>query len=250
MGSNGDYCAYTKAVEHIGDRWSLLIIRELVLLGSRGFNALASGLPGGISRSVLSDRLRKLEELGLVARDPRAPSRTAGYVATPAGEQLRPVMHALVGWAERWVPEDPVVAERDPDIVIWWLTNRIDPDELPGRQVVIDLDIRGPRTKHAWLVLEPARGPSLCLEDPCLDGDRYVYVEADVAGIFPIARGQRDWADAIADGSVKLFGDPGLVRALPGWFKGADAGPRSQPVRRRNRAPPRPSPDRRAAPTA
>ena len=68
MGTDGDYCSYTKAVEHLGDRWSLVILRELVMHGTSGFNALAAGLPG-ISRSVLAARLRKLEELGIIARD-------------------------------------------------------------------------------------------------------------------------------------------------------------------------------------
>src|SRR5215211_1342947 len=67
VGQKGDYCAFTKTVEHLGDRWSLVILRELTLHGPRGFNVLADGLPG-ISRSVLAARLRKLEELELIAR--------------------------------------------------------------------------------------------------------------------------------------------------------------------------------------
>ena len=55
------YCSFTRAIEYLGDRWSLLIVRELGVLGPRGFNDLATGLPGRISRSVLADRLRRLE---------------------------------------------------------------------------------------------------------------------------------------------------------------------------------------------
>ena len=62
------YCSYTKAIEHLGDRWSLLIVRELGTFGPQGFNDLVAGLPGRISRSVLADRLRRLETLGLVSR--------------------------------------------------------------------------------------------------------------------------------------------------------------------------------------
>ena len=71
MGSsaNQGYCAFTKAVEHLGDRWSFLIVRELAMFGPQGFSALAGGLPGRISRSVLADKLRKLEDLGLVMRE-------------------------------------------------------------------------------------------------------------------------------------------------------------------------------------
>lgn len=221
MGSKLDYCPFAKALENLGDRWSLLILRQLVLLGPQGFNALASGLPG-ISRSVLADRLRKLEQLALVAREPATSSRVPGYCVTAVGEQLKPVMLALWGWAQRWVPEDPVLAERDPDLIIWWLRHRLDSAALPARKAVIDLDIRGPRATRNWLVLEPGVGPSLCIEDPLLGEECYVYVEADAADIYPIARGMRTWTDAIADGSVQLFGEPELVRALPTWFRGVE----------------------------
>jgi DNA-binding HxlR family transcriptional regulator len=108
MGSSvkTEYCAFTKAVGHLGDRWSLLIVRELALFGPQGFNTLATGLPGHVSRSVLTDKLRKLEEMGIVARDPSVASRSAPYCLTPAGEQLMPsriygkpdLVAALPGW--------------------------------------------------------------------------------------------------------------------------------------------------------
>ena len=226
MSSDGDYCHFTKAIEHLGDRWSLQIIRQLLLLGPQGFNALAAGLPG-IGRSILSERLRKLDELGLVSRDRMAGRGTPPYRVTPAGEQLKPVLLALVRWAQRWAPDDPAVAERDPDLIIWWLTNRVDPAALPGRQVVIALDVSGTHAKRFWLVLEPNVGASVCIDDPCLGDDRYVYVEADSAAIFSIARGLRAWTAAIDDGSVQLFGDPELMHALPAWFRGPEAAQQS-----------------------
>ena len=70
-----------------------------------------------------------------------------------------------------------------------------------------------------WLVLERGSAASLCLEDPLLPDERYIYVEAGPDALFPIARGLRDWTAAVADRSVRLFGDPGLIRELPGWFQ-------------------------------
>jgi DNA-binding HxlR family transcriptional regulator len=224
MGSSAsdNYCAFTKAVERLGDRWSLLIVRELVLFGSQGFNSLAKGLPGHISRSVLSDKLRKLDEIGIVARRPSAGGRPATYLLTPAGEQLRPVVRALLGWAEKWVPEDPAIAQRDPGVIVWWLAHRVDTAVVPEHQVVIEIAMSGADVPRGWLLLARDTEPVLCAEDPLLSEDRYVYVDADPAGLFPISRAQRDWTDAIADGSVSVYGPPDLVRALPTWFMSSE----------------------------
>ena len=80
------YCSFTKAIEHLGDRWILLIVRELGVFGPQGFNELATALPGRISRSVLADRLRRLEILGLVSRGDghRRTRRTASPPSAPA----------------------------------------------------------------------------------------------------------------------------------------------------------------------
>ena len=219
MGSSAktDYCAFTKAIEHLGDRWSLLIVRELFMFGPQGFNTLASGLPGHVSRSVLSARLRKLEELGLVARDVPG-SRQAPYRLAPAGEQLVPTLKSLWDWAERWIPEDPAIAQRDPTIIAFWLSQRVIAAAVPDRQTVLEIMVTGPRETRSWLLLEPGNAPEVCLEDPNLDQSRYVYLEAGADALLPLARGERPWAAAIADRSVGLYGEPELVAALPTWF--------------------------------
>ena len=74
------------------------------------------------------------------------------------------------------------------------------------------------RARRQWLVLEHGAPPSICDEDPGLAPDRYVYIEAEAASLVPVSRGLRSWAAAIADGSVRVFGDPKLVTAFPTWF--------------------------------
>lgn len=213
----GDYCAFTKAVEHLGDRWSLVILRELTIHGTRGFNALADGVPG-ISRSVLAARLRKLEDLELVTRDASSRHGVPGYQLTHAGRELQPILRGLWQWSLRFVPEDPAMAERDPDIVIRWLADRVEVSSVPDRPVVLDLDVSGTGARRFWLVLERETRPSICIEDPMLAGDRYLFVEADVRALYPIARQTRGWSAAIRDQSVQVFGAPELVEALPSWF--------------------------------
>jgi hypothetical protein len=116
------------------------------------------------------------------------------------------------------MPEDPAMAERDPHIVIRWLADRVDVSNVPDRPVVLDLDVSGTGTRRFWLVPERGTPPSICIEDPFLAGDRYVFVEADVQALYPIARRMRGWSAAIGDGSVAVFGAPQLVDALPSWF--------------------------------
>ena len=220
MGSSAktEYCAFTKAVEHLGDRWSLLIVREIAQFGPQGFNTLATGLPGRVSRSVLAAKLRKLEEIGLLARDPSVPGRLAPYCLTPAGEQLLPTLKSLWSWAEQWIPEDPAMAQRDPTVILWWLRHRADPAAAPAQQVAIEIGLRETTPARTWLLVARGTDPTLCLEDPMLGDERYVYVEAGADDLLPVARGQRTWSDAIADGSVAVYGPPELVSAMPGWF--------------------------------
>lgn len=164
------------------------------MYGSRGFNALADGLPG-VARSVLARRLRMLEELGVIMRDPFVDTRRAPYRLAPAGEQLVPTLLSLDSWARRWVPEDPALALRDPNVITFWLSNCVEPLALPDRP------------------------PSICHEDPGLGLERYLYVEADADDLYPIAKGLSGWSSAIADGSVRLYGKPTLIKAMPGWFR-------------------------------
>ena len=220
----GDYCSFSKAVEQLGDRWSLVIVRELLMHGSRTFSDLLAGA-SGISRSVLASRLRKLRDLGLVERvrpagDDHAPEH---YEITYSGRELLPVLEALRGWSERFVPEDPAMAERDPDIVVRWLGERVNPSRLPPRPVVLDIALAGARRPRFWLVLERGAGSSVCIEDPGIDEDRYVFLETSVGALMPLARGAGDWRQAIEDDAIEVFGNPRLVSQLPSWFGGLPA---------------------------
>ena len=198
----------------------LLILREVALHGPIGFNAVVSGLPG-ISRSVLAKRLRKLEVMGLIARAPSVRGQPAPYRLAPAGQQLAPTLLSLSQWAERWVPEDPEAANHDPDVITFWLTLRADPERMPERPAVLVFETGDRHVPQQWLVLERGAAASLCLEDPLLPDERYIHVEAGPDSLYPIARGLRGWEAAVADRSVRLFGDPSLIKELPAWFLAA-----------------------------
>jgi DNA-binding HxlR family transcriptional regulator len=211
--SESTYCSFTKAIEHLGDRWTLLILSGLSMSGAQGFNDLVTGLPGRISRSVLADRLRKLEGLGLVGHMDGAP-----YRLTAAGADLIPTIMSLRDWAGTWLPEDPDMVERDPDVVLAWLGRRAAPGRLPHRPVVMEFTTHHRRELRWWLVLQHGTEPYGCLRDPLLDATRYVYVRAAITTLLGLARGRCDWADALDDGTVVLSGPPELAGRVTEWF--------------------------------
>lgn len=218
------YCSYTKAIEHLGDRWSLLILRQLGVYGPLGFNALVTDLPGRISRSTLIDRIHRLEDLGLLGRE-SAVSGDLRYRLTAAGQGLTPVFAQLRDWAATWLPDDPAMVERDPAVLPGWLAGRVDHDALPDRTVVLEIRsrIRTGVEHRGWLVLGRGASPYGCVEDPWLDESRYLYVEAGIPVLLALATGRRHWSEAVRDGSVLVSGDPAVARALPGWFLPAQA---------------------------
>ncbi len=206
------YCSFTKAIEHLGDRWSLLIVRQLGAFGPLGFNELARSLPGRISRSVLTERLRRLETLGLVSRE-----ESTAYRLTTVGAGLMPVLYSLRGWAETWLPDDPAMMERDPDVVLSWLAQRVSTENLPAEPVVLEFWLND-HDRRYWLVLQQHLAPYACLIDPLLDTGRYVYLQCAIPTLLALARGRQAWSRAFGDGSLTATGDADLCRRVAEWF--------------------------------
>lgn len=119
MGSYGQYCPVAKAAEIFADRWTPLIMREM-LHGIRRFNELERGLPG-IPRSLLSQRLRRLERAGIIVRHLASNGRATEYHLTRAGQQLEAVVDVLGTWGAQWAFGDPVPDELDPGLLMWWM---------------------------------------------------------------------------------------------------------------------------------
>lgn len=117
------------AAETIADRWSLLILRDLMGRG-RGFNSLHRCLPR-MSRSVLSERLSRLERAGLVARTDQGPGRAGEYVLTEAGRELEPLFIALGEWSVRWLFGDPSPQQLDPGMLAFRMAEKLDTSRTP-----------------------------------------------------------------------------------------------------------------------
>jgi DNA-binding HxlR family transcriptional regulator len=199
-GGYGQYCPISRAVEVLGDRWTILIVRDL-LCGFTRFNELARGLPG-LSRSLLSKRLRNLERAGVVARDGQA------YVLTTAGEELREIVFGLGRWGARWQFGDPREHELDPELLMWWVHRRIDFAQWASERVVLAFRFTDDRRRF-WVVRD-AQGTSICTADPGFDV--HAHVEAALAVLYEVWLGRRDLAHALRAGELRMSGTPADVR--------------------------------------
>src|SRR5688572_12881518 len=134
MPEYGHFCPVALGSEVLADRWTPLILRELVL-GNTRFNDITRGLPG-ISRSLLVQRLRHLERRGVVETWPSSTGRGNEYHLTPAGKDLEPVLIALGKWAVQWLYDELDPSDVEPATLMWWMHRRVDQDQLPPGRVV------------------------------------------------------------------------------------------------------------------
>ncbi|SFQ99033.1 DNA-binding transcriptional regulator, HxlR family [Lentzea waywayandensis] len=206
MRTYAQYCPIVRAVEVLGDRWTLLIVRDM-LTGASRFNELARGLPG-LSRALLSRRLRQLANAGLVQRT------GDGYTLTPPGEALRPLVFGLADWGARYAFGDPRADELDPEVLMWWMHGRVDTGTLSKRA---NIEVRiNDRRRTFWLVVEPGDA-SICYTDPGLEVD--AVLASDIATLYRMWEGEVGLLDAVRAGTIELTGTRWVVRGLPEWLK-------------------------------
>jgi DNA-binding HxlR family transcriptional regulator len=213
MAEYNQYCPVARAAEVLADRWTPLIVREL-LAGSRHFNSIERGLPG-ISRSLLAQRLRHLEDAGILSRHTGARANVSEYYLTAAGHDLQRVIDRLGAWGVRWAFGDPRPDELDPVLLLWKMHQRIRRQALPRSRTVIEFDFSGRGGRRIWLVLEP-RDISVCLKPPGFDPD--LIVHAELSFFYRVWLGFVNYEDGLRSGRLVVEGTPALVRELPRWF--------------------------------
>jgi DNA-binding HxlR family transcriptional regulator len=213
MAEYHQYCPVARASEIFADRWTPLIVREM-LAGSRHFNEIRRGLPD-ISRSLLVSRLRHLEDAGVVERNSGVHSNMTEYVLTEAGSGLKDVIEHLGAWGVKWAFGEPKAEEMDPALLLWKMHQRIDRSKLPPRRIVVQFDLSGGKVRRLWLVLEP-REVSVCLKPPGFDSD--LILRADLSLLYRVWVGHLDYEVAVRRGEIAVDGPRDLARALPQWF--------------------------------
>lgn len=160
METYGDYCPMSRAAEIIATRWTPLIVRNL-LLGCTTFSEIAEGVPG-ISRTLLTQRLRLLEHHGVIERVAGEHGRST-YALTQAGQELAPVIASMTLWGERWIELSP--EHYDAAKVMWGLSKRIVPSNAPAGRTVMRFDVTTPERESYWLLIESGRA-EVCTRPP------------------------------------------------------------------------------------
>ncbi len=209
----GQYCPITRTVSMLGERWTILIVRDL-LSGTTRFNDLARGLPG-LSRGLLTKRLRQLETSGIVER------LGTRYLLTEAGRDLATTIDALSEWGARWAFGDPAPDELDASVLVWWMHARLDTSDLPGQRHVFHLRFTDDPQRF-WIVIESG-DPSVCVTDPGFDID--VTITSDLGSLHQVWLGRLALNEATRTGRVEFTGPPALIRRMPKVFKLSELAP-------------------------
>jgi len=218
MKGYGQFCPVAVASEIFAERWTPLILREL-FSGSRRFSEIRSGMPL-ISRTLLSQRLRELEDAGVIVSTPLAGGRGRDYRLTEAGEEFREVVDRLGEWGQRHAVQQFAPDNLDPALLMWSMHRRIDLSRLPKPRVVVRFELRGVparcmQMRACWLVLERA-GADVCMRDPGFEVD--LVIHADIGALARVWAGHLDWTEAVRRGDVKIEGPRALVQEFPRWL--------------------------------
>ncbi|MDE0802679.1 MAG: helix-turn-helix domain-containing protein [Acidimicrobiales bacterium] len=207
MKTYGQYCPISRTAEVLGDRWTILIVRDL-LTGSNRFNELIRGNPG-LSRALLTRRLRQLGLAGVVEQHP-----DGSYHLTDSGRALEPVVFGLAAWGAQWTFGEPTVDELDPDLLLWWLHRQMDTSDLPRPRFVVYVPFTDHPSRY-WIVVEDEA--SICLADPGFEVD--VTLRTDRTALYRAYLGRCSLTDAHKRGELDMSGSRVAVNAFFNAFR-------------------------------
>ena len=211
----GQFCPIAKATELLGERWTFLIVREL-LSGCRRFTQLQRGL-GDISPALLTARLKAFEEAGLIVRRRIEGGRGYESLPTPASEALKPLIVALGEWGLVWARHRLMQEDFDVDFLMHHLELSVDPSQLPGNETVIQFKFADlPEQRDWWLLIE-RDCVDICITPPGRDVD--VFVTTSVRTMHDVWMGDRSYRDALDAGDMTIEGELALTRRISSWLR-------------------------------
>jgi DNA-binding HxlR family transcriptional regulator len=213
--SYGQFCPVAQAAEVLTERWTLLVLREL-LMGSTRFNEIQRGVPR-MSSSLLSKRLRELERSDLLTREPLQGERGYAYRLTAAGEALGPLVVSLGTWSRDWLKREISAEQADPALLMWDLRRSVRLDRLPQERVGVFFRFRDAEEgKRAWWLVAEEENADLCFSDPGFAID--LQVDAETRAMAEVWVGKQELGTAMRAKKVRVTGPDHLVRSLPEWL--------------------------------
>lgn len=217
-GGYKQFCPVAMAAEILGARWTLVLLRELVV-GSTRFNDLRRGVPR-MSPALLSKRLKDLETAGIVSRS-RVPGETDvfEYRLTDAGRGLQPIIEAVGVWGHRWIETEATLANLDVNLLMWDMRRNINPAPMPRRRNTIQVIFNQlpEARRNWWLVVEPDGEVDLCSVDPGFDVD--LYLSTDLRTMTEIWMGYITVERAKDQKRLVITGERQLEVAVGSWLK-------------------------------
>jgi DNA-binding HxlR family transcriptional regulator len=221
MKTYGQYCPIAQAAEILNQRWTLLILRD-VLYGARRFNEIRKFVPL-MSPTLLSRRLREMEATGLIHRLKSETTGVIEYHPTAAAAELAPLIELLGAWGQRWVRNRLKEDELDASTLMARIRDMIDTSWFPaGRTVVAIVFADDPppqkeawRLDQWWLVVEGGK-VELCLKDPGYEID--VFVTTDLRTLTRYFMGDFSFRDAARSGAIEVIGPKPLADGFERWM--------------------------------
>jgi DNA-binding HxlR family transcriptional regulator len=210
----GQFCPVAKALEVLGERWTILIVRELLMGGSR-FNELQRGL-NQISPTMLTRRLNELSDAGIVIRKKIPGQRGYEYFLTEMGNELLPVVESIGNWGMRWARGKMDDTDLDLELLMLYLKRSIRPDKLPGNETIIRFKFTDIDQFSNWWIVVTDDDTDVCVRDPGKDVD--VYFTTDLRTMIEVWMGDTPYKNAVSDGRLKLVGPSALTRNVTSWL--------------------------------
>jgi DNA-binding HxlR family transcriptional regulator len=211
----GQFCPIAKATEILGEKWTIMIVREILMGGAR-FNVMQRGL-GDISPALLTSRLKSLEEQGMIVRRKITGRKGYEYFPTEACQALLPVLVAMGEWGLCWARHNVLDKDFDVDFLMLYLERSIDPSKLIGNESVIQFKFTDLVEQSDYWLLIRDENVDLCLKNPGKDVD--VYFTCTVRTMHDVWMGDRTYRDAIKSGDLYVQGDPALTRNIKSWLR-------------------------------
>ena len=210
----GQFCPIAKATEIIGEKWTVLIIRELLMGGTR-FNELQRGL-SLISPTLLSKRLDSLAEHGLVLKKKIPGQKGYEYLATDSCKELLPIICSLGDWGMRWAQSNITEKDYDVELLMLYLKRSVVPEKLPGSETVIRFKFTDINEYPDWWMVVKGDNVDLCVNDPGKDVD--VYFTSTVQALAEVWMGRSSYKKAVRTGDLTLVGDKVLTHNISNWL--------------------------------